>query len=145
MPENQASINLRALQARGLLAARRDGRWIRYFAEADPLVKHASTVLKAVSRELTNAGETEHVLETLRAFTHSRRLTILRCLMLQSGATREVIVLRTHISRPAVCRHLGTLCRAGLVVPTSDGAWRLVARRRLSALRLTLLDLVAHE
>lgn len=145
IPENQASINLRALQARGLLAARRDGRWIRYFAEADPLVKHASMVLKAVSRELRNAGETEHVLETLRAFTHSRRLTILRCLMLQSGATCEVIVLRTHISRPAVCRHLGTLCCAGLVVPMKDGAWRLMARRRLSALRQSLLDVVAHE
>ena len=144
MPENQASINLRALQARGLLAARRDGRWIRYFAEADPLVKHASTVLTAVRRELRSAGETEELIETLRAFTHSRRLTILRCLLQQCGATREVIVLRTHISRPAVCRHLGTLCRAGLVVPTSDGAWRLVARRRLSALRLTLLDVAAH-
>lgn len=144
IPENQASINLRALQARGLLTARRDGRWIRYFAEADPLVEHASTVLTAVRLELRKGGATEQLIEALRAFTHSRRLAILRCLTLQRGATCEELVLRTHISRPAVCRHLSTLCRAGLVVPMNDGVWRLMARRRLSALRLALLGVVAH-
>mgnify|MGYP001189133913 CR=1 FL=1 len=81
-PENQTSINLRALQARGLLTARRDGRWIRYFPEADPLVQHAAMVLNAVRREWQgrNGLKEKRLIETLRAFTHSRRLTILKCL-----------------------------------------------------------------
>lgn len=144
VPENQASINLRALQARGLLAARRDGRYILYFAEPDPLVKHAAAVLAAVRLELGNGGS-EKLIGTLRAFTHSRRLTILRCLALQSGATRETIMSRTHISRPAVCRHLETLRRAGLVFSTKDGVWRLMARRRLSALKRALLGVVENK
>lgn len=144
IPENQASINLRALQARGLLVARRDGKWNRYFAEADPLVEHAGTVLAAIRLELGGGGETAQLIETLRAFTHARRLTILSCLLRQGGTTREVIVSRTHISRQAVCRHLGTLRRAGLVVSTKDGAWRLMARRRLSALKRALLGVVEN-
>lgn len=144
LPENQTSINLRALQARGLLVARRDGRWIRYFAEPDPLVKHSAVVLAAMRFELKNGSGTKRLIETLRAFTHSRRLTILRCLARQSGSTCETIVSRTHISRPAVCRHLGTLCRAGFVFASKDGVWRLMARRRFPALKRALLDVVEN-
>jgi DNA-binding transcriptional ArsR family regulator len=141
VPENQASMNLRALQARGMLVARREGRRIRYFAEPDPLVKHAAAVLAAMLLELKSGGA-EKLMGTLRAFTHSRRLTILKCLMRQGGATCEAIVSRTRISRPAVSRHLTTLCGAGLVLSTKDGVWRLRARRSLSALERTLIGVV---
>lgn len=142
LPENQASINLRALQARGLMVARRDGRWIRYFAQPDPLVKHAAAVLEAVRRKLKNPCGAEKLVRTLRAFTHSRRLTILKLLMRQDEAASEVIASRTRISRPAVCRHLDTLRRAGLVVQTKDGAWRLAASSRLTVLEKTFLSVV---
>ena len=144
IPENQTSINLRALQARGLLTARRDGRLIRYYPEPDPLVRYAAAVLAAVRRELTRGDrlDTEILKRTLRAFTHSRRLTILKCLMNQKVLTGEVIVSKARISQPAVSRHLETLCRAGLVSATKDGAWRLTTRRRLSSLARTLLDVI---
>jgi DNA-binding transcriptional ArsR family regulator len=143
VPENQASINLRALQARGLLTARRDGRWIRYFPEPDPLVKHAVAVLNAVGRALrTGHGGAEAITETLRAFTHSRRLTILKCLTLRQGISGEGIVAATGISQPAVWRHLETLRRSGVVSVTKDGAWGLAAKKKLSALARALLEVI---
>lgn len=146
VPENQASINLRALQARGLIAARRDGNHIRYFSEPDPLVKHAAEVLAAVRRELKggNGHETEQLRATLRAFTHSRRLTILNRLMCQTEMTSEAIVSATRISQPAVWRHLETLRNAGLVRTTKDGRWRLAARRGLPALAKILLGIIEN-
>lgn len=147
VPENQASINLRALQSRGLLSARRDGRWIRYYPEADPLVRHAAKVLNAIRRELSDRDKLELVKlkETLRAFTHSRRLTILKCLTLHSGLTVEGIVAKARISQPAVSRHMETLRHSGLVFTTKDGGWRLTARRKLSALAKTLLTVIESE
>lgn len=144
IPENQTSINLRALQARGLLTARRDGRWIRYFPEPDPLVLHAAAVLNAVRRELRDGDghDTNELRATLRAFTHSRRLTILKCLALQNELAGEELVAKTRISQPAVWRHLKTLRRSGIVSMTKNGAWRLTARRNLSVLAKTLCDVI---
>jgi DNA-binding transcriptional ArsR family regulator len=144
VPENQASMNLRALQARGLLVARRSGVHIRYFPEPDPLVKDAAVVLKAVRRELKNGNgrETEGLRETLRAFTHSRRLTLLKCLTSQKEMLCETLVSKTRISRPAVCRHLETLRNAGLVRANEVGGWQLTPRSRLSALAKTLLEVI---
>lgn len=50
LPQNQASMNLRMLQARGLITARRHGKWLRYDPEPDPLVEHANAMLKAIRR-----------------------------------------------------------------------------------------------
>lgn len=146
VPENQTSINLRALQARGLIAARRKGAHIRYFPEPDPLVNHAATVLEAVRRELKSGGghKTGRLMDTLRAFTHSRRLTILKCLTLQADAATEEIVVRARISQPAVWRHMQALRASGLVCMTKDGAWKLMARRSLPAFARTLLTVIEN-
>lgn len=142
IPENQTSVNLRALQSRGLLTARRDGRFIRYFSEADPLVEHAAIVLVAVRRELVGRGRLrlERLTRTLRAFSHSRRLTILRCLLLEREATCEEIVAATRISQPAVSRHLVTLRLSGLIMALDNGAWRLVEGKKLPAIARALLN-----
>jgi len=144
LPENQASINLRALQARGLLTARRYGRWIRYFPEPDPLVQHADLVLSALRREWQSPSglNEKRLMGALRAFTHSRRLTILKCLVLMREATCEELVAKARISQPAVSRHLETLRGAGLVRVTERGAWKLVAKSHLPGLIRTLLDAV---
>jgi DNA-binding transcriptional ArsR family regulator len=146
VPENQASMNLRTLQARGLMVARRQGVHIRYFAEPDPLVEHAATVLDAVCRELKGGSghEAEKLLVTLRAFTHSRRLTILKCLMLQNETACETVASRTRISQPSVWRHLGTLRNAGLACETTDGTWQLVAKEGLPAFAQTLLAVISN-
>lgn len=145
IPRNQASINLRALQARGLLVARRDRRWICYFPQPDPLVKHAATVLDAVRRELKSGGgcQPERLLRTLRAFSHSRRLKILNWLSWQDGATCEELVSAARISQPAVSRHLETLSGSGLVSVTEDGEWKVLPRRDLPGLAKALLDVIA--
>ncbi len=142
IPENQASINLRALQARGLLVARRDGVHIRYYAEADPLVEHAADVLSAVRRELGNARGAEAVLVTLRAFTHSRRLTLLGCLLRTSELTTDALVAKTLFSQPAVWRHLTTLRGAGLIRETQKAQWKIEPNNRLPSLARALLDVL---
>ena len=144
VPENQASMNLRTLQARGLMVARREGVHIRYFAEPDPLVNHAAVVLGAVRRELKvgDGHKTCRLRETFRAFTHSRRLTILKCLTLQAAATTEELVVRARISQPAVWRHLKTLRASELVSVTKNGEWKLMAKRRLPALARKLLHVI---
>ena len=147
IPRNQASINLRALQARGLLVARRDRRWICYFPQPDPLVKHAAAVLDAVRRELKSGGgcQPDRLLRTLRAFSHSRRLKLLNRLSRQDGATCEELVSATRISQPAVSRHLETLSRSGLVAVSADGEWTVLPRRDLPGLAKALLDVIANE
>lgn len=144
LPGNQTSINLRTLQARGLLTARRDGRWIRYFPEADPLVQHAAMVLNAVRRECQSPKglKAKRLIATLRAFTHSRRLKILKSLMHLREATCDEIVTQVHISQPAVSRHLVTLLNAGLVRVTENRGWKLAPKSSLSLLARTLLDAV---
>lgn len=143
LPQNQASINLRMLQARGLITARRHGKWLRYDPEPDPLVEHANAMLKAVRRECA-AGECalSRICRTLRAFTHARRLTILHVLAHHPDSTAETIVAMTRISQPAVCRHLMTLRRSGVVGLTREGAWRFTVPRKQSALARALLALI---
>lgn len=77
---------------------------------------------------------------TLRAFTHSRRLKILKSLMHLRVATCDEIVTQVHISQPAVSRHLVTLLNAGLVRVTENREWKLAPKSSLSLLARTLLD-----
>ena len=87
LPEDQASLCLRALQARGLLQARRQSRWVLYRPEPDPCVPVAAPLLGALRHALLDDRLTEHeIRRSLTAFTHPRRLTILRHLQLAAPA-----------------------------------------------------------
>jgi DNA-binding IclR family transcriptional regulator len=144
IPENQASINLRALQARGLITAVRKSRWTHYLPEADPLVEHARDTLEAIRCALAKRNSTTDTLITLRAFTHSRRLAILIVLQRQATATAEQLRAATDISLPAVWRHLATLCESGLVFHDADtDEWRLVAQHKRTLLAKRLLSIVS--
>jgi len=52
LPQDQASLCLRDLQARGLIHASRESRWVHYFPSPDPLVASATPILAAVSNAL---------------------------------------------------------------------------------------------
>jgi len=125
LSECHASGHLRALQARGLIQARRQSRWVHYSAIADPLVPHAPQLLAALRRMLLAEDAKDAVLiRILTAFTHPRRLQVLQLLQEKGPLDAPTIAARTRISAPALSRHLSKL-RVREVVADDGERWVL--------------------
>ena len=126
LPENHASECLRALQARGLIAAKRQSRWVRYVPEPDPLVPNARPLLLAMTTALRKRHRPEtDLIRLLTGFTHPRRLQLLKCLKTEGPRTFDELSRKTQISRQALYRHLAKLEDRNLI-HRGDDAWRLV-------------------
>jgi len=126
VPVNQASMFLRALQARGLIQAQRHSRWVRYAPFADPLVPGSRILLNALRRALFVGKDSEaDIQRTLTGFTHPRRLVILAQLQKSRSVSFEELAVATQISVPALSRHLSKLTARALVSCTEQ-EWRLV-------------------
>lgn len=110
-----ASQSLRALEARGLLSARRAGRYVEYRLNAATtgIVPVLVPALRSAFRQTTSPVDSVFKLTT--AFTHPRRIEIFRTLKRQARTLGE---MRTEfrISMPALCRHLAKLKRRGFIV-----------------------------
>lgn len=142
LPEDQASLCLRALQARGLLRARRESRWVHYYPLPDPLVPTAAPILAAMEKALLKEKLSEtQLIRCLTAFTHPRRLTVLRVL-LQNGPTPFMALARKcRISQTALSRHLRKLLERQMVLDGGQG-WTLDPdHTQLADLFLTLTAL----
>lgn len=125
IPLHYASQYLRALQARGLLEATRQSRWVYYAPTPDPLVPSAKPLLDALRTALLEECRSERqIVHDLTAFTHPRRLAILACLLRRKSATAETLAAFTRISQPAMSRHLTKLQDRDLVVE-NKGRWAL--------------------
>ncbi|MEI7899787.1 MAG: ArsR family transcriptional regulator [bacterium] len=144
LPHNKASLGLRALQARGLIRVRRHSRWAHYLPHPDPLVPCAAPILAAMKRVLIAAPvQKGAIIATLTAFTHPRRLSILKRLSLHPlPLTEDTLAVTTHISPPALLRHLKNL-QARALAARSDAGWRL--QPKPSRLAQTFLTLIATE
>ena len=142
--EALASELLRALQARGLIQANRQSRWVYYSPKPDPMVIGVRPLLEALKRALLVEGMSENeMIHTLTAFTHPRRLEILRCLQKAADDTSvEKLAASTRISLPALYRHLVKLTARGLVSCNEKG-WRLT--RCSGRLEITLLSFLAAD
>ena len=140
LAENLASEHLRALQARGLIQAFRKSRWVHYAPMPDPLVPSARPLLTALRQALLTEKMAEsEIIHTLTAFTHPRRLAILRYLQKTERACAEDIAAATRISLPALSRHLSKLA-ARRLVSCGDHRWQLAQRD--GRLEKTLLSLL---
>ncbi len=127
---SHTSLHLRALQARGLIRARRESRWVLYEASPDPLVKGSQFLLNALKRTLLMPRQRDTLLvRTLTGFTHPRRLLILRLLRERGPLCAEDIRAMAKISQPALWRHLRKLRLRGLVTD-SDDKWSLAKPSR---------------
>ena len=139
---DKASLCLRALQARGLLKATRQSRWVYYSPVPDPSVPIASPVLMAVRAALLDEKWTdEKMMRTVTAFTHPRRLTILQTLLHSHapiGACRLSVL--TQVSLPALERHLRKLRDRDMIRLEDDG-WRMESRQ--SSLARAFLTILA--
>lgn len=119
--EAQVSLALRALQARGLIAAVRISRWVRYVPEPDPSVPSAKPLLTALRRALRSGGMSDaEIIRVVTAFTHPRRLAMLRCLHLRAPLSLETLSTACGISMPAANRHFHKLLARGMLVVRSD-------------------------
>jgi hypothetical protein len=89
-------------------------------------VPSAKPILDAMRTALFKEGRGEReILRDLTAFTHPRRLAILSCLLKRKDATAETLAAATHVSQPAMSRHLKKLLARGLVRLDGD-RWSLV-------------------
>ena len=109
-----ASVYLRALNARGLLRADRSGPWVRYSVEPDPTIPESAGLVSALRAELRSGDRTvDPVFHILTAFTHPRRLLVLRVLAETGGLTRPAMRRQTGMPEDALARHLDKLVRRG--------------------------------
>lgn len=126
-----ASLMLRQLQARGLLSARRRSRWVFYCAAADPHVAHAAPLLAALRRSLPDPRYRPLVFRYLTAFTHPRRIAIVKTLA--SGPQWASTLRKTcSMSKAALIRHTRKLVARGFIAK-HDEKYRLLRPRGLLA------------
>ena len=135
---SSTSQHLRALNARGFLAVRREGRYVFYRVSGDDSVPDAAAILVSACDLLRISKKAaKSVFRVVTACTHPRRLEILRSLG-RGDQTMVAIGKATGISRPALCRHLSKLESRGFVVER-DGVYRCPQPR--DVLTCTLMSL----
>jgi DNA-binding transcriptional ArsR family regulator len=138
---SSASQHLRALNARGFLSARREGRYVFYRVGGDKSVPDSAAILTAVADALRESRKAEEsVFRAVTACTHPRRLDILRSLQRGNFTLAEIKKI-TGLSRSALQRHLRKLTARGFVAER-DGVYR--CRKPRDPLARTLLYLVSR-
>ncbi len=137
-PVPLASQYLRTLNARGLLRATRQGREVCYEAGPDPSLPETAVLLPALQAALgRRANPVDAAFRSLTAFTHPRRIILVRALSTGAGTLGE-IRKRTGIPLSAAQRHLRKLRRRGFVAKNKD---RYVCRHPPSTLARALMNL----
>ena len=133
----RASQELRRLQARGLVRAERDGRYVFYRPSPDPKVPSARPILEAAKLALDNHPDDETA-RLAWAFGNQRRLDILHAL--QTGSC-DYETLNTRVAMPiaTMFRHMQILASNGLVV-RQDKIWKLT--KAAHPLAKTMLKLI---
>jgi len=113
-----ASIQLRALAARGLIHPVRGKLNIVYHPEANSELEHVEKLLHALRHSFETGISFETVIHQATAFTHLRRILIVRSLATSGKAFGE-LSKETGIAPPALTRHLKKLEARYLIKKTS--------------------------
>ena len=109
-----ASTQLRALNARGLISSRRKKMMLFYRTEANSSVESASALLDALQICYKQKSSFKTLMHQATAFTHERRIEIVRILTDQTLAFHQLIEA-TGMSTSALSRHLEKLEARGFV------------------------------
>ena len=140
MPLPAASLCLRALEARGLLSARRKGRAVLYRPAPAAAGTSAAALVKALRRVFSQEGDpVGTIFKTATAFTHPRRIEIFSVLRKKNQNVVQ-LGLRTGISVASLYRHLKKLETRGFVA-CREGQW--VATPRFDSLGRELTRLAS--
>jgi DNA-binding transcriptional ArsR family regulator len=133
---HNASIQLRALNARGLITPRRENQKVIYRAEANEELSAAPALLEAVRGAFSKKTPILTIFHICTAFTHERRIGLIRVLI---GGPQSFgdLLKKTEMSPSALWGHLDKLSARGFV-KMRDGRYRLA--RLKDPLRRTLLQ-----
>ena len=129
-----ASQSLRALNARGLLGARRAGKKVFYRPEADHTIPSCAPLLMALAEVFAHERQAEkRIYLYATAFTHLRRIRIISALRTRPMLPKE-LARQTGIPLPSLQRHLRKLTARGFVMHSSG--WYICAAPRQRLARL---------
>jgi DNA-binding transcriptional ArsR family regulator len=123
MGSAQASLQLRALNARGLITFRREKMRVLYRAEANELTDFAARLLEGLHVCYARKMRFSTVIRQATAFTHSRRIEIVRILQRGSLSSDELLLV-SGMSSSALSLHLRKLVARGFVMK-ADGKYSL--------------------
>jgi DNA-binding MarR family transcriptional regulator len=121
-PHN-ATTQLRALNARGLIVFRREKMRVIYRAEANQSVDYAPELLATLKTCYEQSMSFETVIRMATAFTHERRIEIIRALYLAKQSSCELLD-STSMNASPLARHLEKLEDRGFVSRVK-GAYRI--------------------
>jgi DNA-binding transcriptional ArsR family regulator len=121
-----ASEHLRRLHEVGFLKQKRKSKWIFYSAVESSASLVAQTIYKPLKKQLVMMdNQIPHLMKLMTAFTHPRRVEIIKTLQGRPQMFHELIV-GCAISPAAMFRHLQKLISRGFV-EQSEGLFRLVS------------------
>jgi DNA-binding transcriptional ArsR family regulator len=82
-------------------------------------------LVSALKKQLSGDGDDviERAFKDLTAFTHARRIRIVRALNAAPGLSFVALARRTHISSPALRRHLRKLVNRRIAMQREDGSF----------------------
>jgi len=115
---NNATTQLRALNARGLIAFRREKMRVIYRPEANHAVDNAPELLNELKKCYKQSMSFEVIIRQATAFTHERRIEIVRALN-HSKQTFGDLRDSTGMSSSSLSRHVGKLEARGFVTLTN--------------------------
>ncbi len=119
LSDPSASVHLRALNSRGLIKAERRNLYVFYSAEANAEVEYAAELLEALRECHASAISYSQVMRFATAFTHPRRIDIVRALA--KGEMQEIALSqKTQISPQSLYRHVKKLLDRGFVTKVGD-------------------------
>jgi DNA-binding transcriptional ArsR family regulator len=139
----QASLYLRALEARGLLSVRRRSRWVYY--EAPPAASGGAAGILVEALRISfqdNKDSTETIFNLATAFTHPRRIEIFRAL--QQPQNFQDLQKQTRVPTRALERHLRKLEKRDFVMRKAD-AYLGMSQKEESVVQRALAQMALAE
>jgi DNA-binding transcriptional ArsR family regulator len=112
--DQNASIQLRLLNSRGLISSRRSGMMVLYRTEPNEEVEFSKDLLNALRECCEREVPIRRVIRSATAFTHERRIRVVQ-LLSRSPLRPADLESRTGIGARALYRHLAKLEARGCV------------------------------
>ncbi len=145
LKKSVCSQYLRILNARGFLQASRCGRWVDYSLGANPSVRHADDILRAVIKALKGCSSPKDyrtLLKDLTIFTCPKRILIVRAIQAHPGHSVSELGTLCHIPYQTLQRQLKKLESRAVIIREETC---IMLCRPTHPLAQTLLNLVLEN